>query len=319
MFIHRAHIPILGIFFVLLASCGSSGSDEPIQQTPPANTAVLPITAANAQDITVAVLDAVTSSVEIVDIVDILGIPLLGSTVPGLAKPRIGFVFPPEITLCDDGQITTTWDDADDSFTISTGDTFDIVFEMCLFADTGTTLDGAASLTNMVVTGDPFNEIPPWGLATTFGFTDLSGTDSSGTSTIDGSLDLDLNSDDNLVVNLSVATASLVALDAGVTETLSEYLLTQTFDLNTLMQVINAGGTFTSTVLNGSVTFDTLQDFVVVDDDNPSAGQMLISDGNSSVLVTVIDNISVRLEIDLDLNGTVDETIVVTWAALDIG
>jgi len=46
---------------------------------------------------------------------------------------------------------------------------------------------------------------------------------------------------------------------------------------------------------------------------------MLIADAGSSVLVTVLDNISVQLDIDLDLNGTIDETIVVTWAELDIG
>ncbi len=54
-------------------------------------------------------------------------------------------------------------------------------------------------------------------------------------------------------------------------------------------------------------------------DDNPSSGQLLISDSSSSVLVTVLDNMNVQLDIDLDLDGTIDETIVVTWADLDNG
>jgi hypothetical protein len=107
-----------------------------------------------------------------------------------------------DITACDTGQVTTTWDDADNNLAESTGDTFDIVFEMCFFADTDTTLDGAASLTNMVVTGDYINQIAPWGLATTFGFVNLSGADSAGTSIIDGSLDLGINNDDNVIINL---------------------------------------------------------------------------------------------------------------------
>jgi hypothetical protein len=53
-------------------------------------------------------------------------------------------------------------------------------------------------------------------------------------------------------------------------------------------------------------------------DDNPFAGQMLISDDSSSVLVTVVDNISVLLDIDFDLDGVIDQTIEVTWAELDI-
>ena len=90
------------------------------------------------------------------------------------------------------------------------------------------------------------------------------------------------------------------------------------FDIN-LTQVISTSGIFTSTELGGSVTFETLEDFVLIGDDNPSAGALLISDSSSSVLITVLDNISVQLEIDLDLDGMIDETVVVTWAALDIG
>jgi len=277
----------------------------------------LPITAANAQDITVAVLEAVTSSVEIVDFVDIIDLPIISSTVQGFANKRFADIST-DTAACDTGQVTISWDDADNNLVVSTGDTFDIIFEMCSFADTGTTLDGAISITNMVVTGDYINQVAPWGLATTFDFVDLSGTDSSGTSTIDGPLDLDINSDDNVAINLSVASASLTAQDSGDSETLSEYLLTQTIDLNTLMQVISAGGTYTSTVLEGNVTFETLVDFEAIGDDNPAAGQLLISDSTSSVLVTVLDNISVQLEIDLDRDGTIDETIVLTWAELDI-
>ena len=277
----------------------------------------MPITAANAQDVTVDVLEAVTESVEMIDIVDILGIPILSGTVPGLAKQVLADIFT-GITACDTGQVTTTWDDADNDFAVSTGDTFDIAFETCFFADTDTTLDGAASLTNMVVTGDFINAIAPWGLATTFGFVDLSGTDSAGTSIIDGTLDLDINTDDNVIINLSVATPSLTAQDSGNSETLSDYLLTQTLNENSLTQVINAGGTYTSTVLDGNVTFETLVDFVIIGDDNPTTGQLLINDSTSSVLVTVLDNINVQLDIDLDRSGTIDETIVVTWAELDI-
>ena len=84
-------------------------------------------------------------------------------------------------------------------------------------------------------------------------------------------------------------------------------------------QETSANGTFTSTELEGSVTFETLEDFIVLGDDNPSSGIFLISDSSSSVLLTVLDNINVQLDIDLDLDGTIDETVVVAWSALDIG
>jgi len=193
------------------------------------------------------------------------------------------------------------------------------VFAMCFFADTDTTLDGAISLTNMNVEGDPFNQIAPWHLAMTFGFDNLSGTDSAGTAILDGDLDLDMSSDDNVVINLSVATTSLTAQQSGVNETLTDYVLNQTLDLNALTQVISANGILTSSLLEGSVTFETLEDFWVIGDDNPSTGQLLIHDDSSSVLVTVVDNLRVLLEIDFERDGTIDQTIEVTWADLDIG
>jgi hypothetical protein len=33
----------------------------------------------------------------------------------------------------------------------------------------------------------------------------------------------------------------------------------------------------------------------------------------------VLDNLNVQLDIDLNLDGTIDQTIMVTWAELDIG
>ncbi len=313
---------------IFVAACGGGGgggSSAPDAVTPtpppPPPTGALPITASNAQDITAAVLDAITSTVEIIDIVDLIGLPPISGTNPGLAKPSVMDIFADiftEILACDTGEVTGTWNDADNNLMISTGDTFDFVFDMCFFVDSGTTLDGATSLTNMVVTGDPFNQIAPWGLAITFGFDNLTVTDSAGTAIIDGGLDLDMSSDDNVVVNLSIVTASLTVQQSDISVTLTDFVLSETIDLNALTLVTSANGTLTSTLLGGNITFETLQDFMVIGDDNPSAGQLLISDSSSSVLVTVLDNVNVQLDIDLDLDGTIDETIVVTWTELDI-
>jgi hypothetical protein len=319
MFTRQFPMLVVSMALLLLASCGGSGGGgtTPPPPPPPPNPAALPITAANAQDITEAVLEAITSAVQIIDIVDVIGLPAIGGTNQGIPKPALRGIIT-EVVTCDAGETTATWNDADNDSLISTGDTFDVVFDMCFFADTGTTLNGATSFTNMVISGDPFFQTAPWGLAMTFGFDNLSGMDGAGTAIIDGDLDLDLSSNDNVVVNLSVGTASLTVQQSGISETLSDFVLTETVDLNTLTQALSASGILTSTLLEGSVTFETLQDFLVIGDDNPSAGQLLVSDSSSSVLVTVLDNINVQFDIDLNLDGTIDETIVVTWAELDI-
>ena len=324
MFTRKPSMLIVSLVLPLLVSCDAgigsfslAGTPVPPPLPPPANAAALPITAVNAQDITVTVLGAITSTIEIIDIVDVVGVPAVGDIKPGLAKLAVSDIFM-EVVLCDSGEADVTWDDADNNLDISTGDTFDIVFAMCFFEGPGLTLDGPTSLTNLEVTGDPFNLIAPWVLKTTFGFDDLSVTDGIDTLILGGNLNLDLSTDDNIVVDSLITTASLTTQYAGITETLSDYVLTQTLDLNASTRTLSADGTLTSTLLEGSVTFETLQEFAGTFEDNPSTGQLLISDASSSVLVIVLDNISVQLDIDVDLDGMIDETIVVTWAELDI-
>ena len=281
----------------------------------------LPITDGNAQEITVAVLEAVTSTVEAIDILDIIGLPVVASAPPVLAQSAVIMDVSTNVIACDTGEGSVTWDDADNNLIVSTGDTFDVVFDECLLAETETTLHGSMSLTNLVVTGDPFSQIAPWGLALTIRFNGLGVFHSEGFAAYNGALDLDLSSQDNVAVDLSIATASLslsITVSMYPDEILSDYVLTETLDLNALTQVVNASGNFASESLEGVVTFETLENFVILSDDNPSSGQLFISDSSSSVLVTVLDNINVQLEIDIDLDGTIDRTIVVTWTELDI-
>ncbi len=268
----------------------------------------LPITDGNAQDITVAVLESVTTTVEVIDVLDIIGLPVIAAAPPVLAQSAVVMDVSTNVIACDTGEASVTWDDADNNLAISTGDTFEIVSEWCVIADTGMWFSGSMSVTNLVVTGDPFNQIAPWGLALTVDMLALPMT---------GDLGIEISSEDNVVVDRSITTSSLSAADVSFNpHTLSNYVLTETLDLNALTQVANVSGTFTNPYLEGAVIFETLQDFLIVADDNPSTGQLLISDSSSSVLVTVLDNINVQLEIDIDLDGTIDQTIVVTWTEL---
>ena len=211
-----------------------------------------------------------------------------------------------------------SWNDADNNLVLSTGDSFSLGFEMCFLPDADVTLDGTKLIDDIVITGDPINEIAPWRFAATFNYDELSAADSEDTASITGDIGLDLNSEDGIVVNASVSSTSLVTSINNENETLSGYLLTESTDLNTQTQTISADGTYTSTVLDGSITFETREAFVVIGDDNPSSGVIYIADNQSSVLVTVLDNVQVQLEIDFDLDMSIDRTIVVTWDSLDI-
>jgi hypothetical protein len=305
------------VLIMTLASCGGSSGGGAVPPPPP-SPATLPITADNAQDITAAVLEAVTSTTDLVDITDVVGLPVIGAANSGNSKPAFRDVVT-QTTACDTGEMISTWNDADDNLEVSTGDSFDTEFVMCFLQDSGVTLDGVSTIDNLVVTGDPVNQVVPWTLVATFGFVGLTATDAVDTVTIDGELDFTMSSEDNLIISASVGSTLLTVVANGSSESLSDYLLTHVIDVNTLTRTINAGGTYSSDVLQGSVTFTTLEDFVVMDDDNPSSGRLLISDTSSSALVIVLDNLNVQLDIDLNLDGVIDRTIMVTWAELDIG
>ena len=320
MLLRRILVLVAAASLLPVLSCGgsSSGSSTPIE--PPVSVAALPITADNAQDIVEAVLNGVTSTFELIDLIDLIGIPVAAD--PGamakLAYNVVSMTITEETVTCDTGDIVVTWNDADDDMELSTGDTLDIDFNMCFDAFTGTTIDGLATITNVVVIGDPFNQIAPWGLSFTFSFVDLSGTDDDGEVVINGGFNIDTGSDDNVVVDLAITADSLGVQLGNITETISDFVALQSLDIATMTQSITADGTYASTILDGSVDFETLADFVIMGDDDPSSGQMLISDDTSSVLVTVLDNMRIQLDIDLDLDGSIDETIVVMWDDLDI-
>ncbi len=271
----------------------------------------LPITDDHARAITEEVLWAVTWPDYVIDLLDLIGLPVVAKAPQVLAQNAVIMDVSTNVIACDPGEASVTWDDADNNLVISTGDTFDVVSEHCGFADSGGWwFSGAMSVTNLVVTGDPFNRIAPWSLALSVGLEALP---------FSGDLDLDVNSEDNVVVDRSIATASLWAVDIGFNpHTVSDYVLTESLDLNALTQVGNVSGTFTNPYREDAVVFETLRDFVIMADENPSAGQLLISDNSASVLITALDNINVQLEIDIDLDGTIDQTIVVTWAELGI-
>ena len=81
--------------------------------------ATLPITDGNAQDITSSVLEAVTSTVELIDILDVIGLPVIASAAPAQSAVVMGVST--DVIACDDGEASVTWDDVDNNLVISTG------------------------------------------------------------------------------------------------------------------------------------------------------------------------------------------------------
>lgn len=293
--------------------------------------AQLPITPGNAQVITAVVLEQISGVFDLIGAADLLDLPLpllpayereLGLSGPPLVtKPRSLRVAPSRIVgsadiavptvACDSGTATAIRDTADSDLHTSNHDNLFVSFAGCFFSDSGVTLSGAASMTEVEINGDVASGIPPWRVSAAFTFIGLEVVERGESLFIDGGFDLALSANDAIAIDRSISGTSLVIVSNGRTSALGDFNLSQAIDLNNLTVAADARGMLTSTELDGTVEFETLASFVSMHYDQPSAGALFVSDGDSTVLVTVLDNMSVQLEVDEDADGTAESTLVV--------
>ncbi|MBT8136579.1 MAG: hypothetical protein KJO54_06165 [Gammaproteobacteria bacterium] len=326
---------MLALAVVTLSACGSDGNDFTVAPTPqpPAQGA---ITTDNAQDLTQDVLEGVTSLFDATEMINVIGLPLPGAfaaasdfAVAGDTpfarlygfKPAVPRVGGPIVDTgdCDAGTYTSTWMDMDLNFQITTGDTFDLVFDGCFWSDPGITLVGDAAITGIEITGDVLGEIPPWTLAFTIDCEALSGTDvDQFEATMSGGFSLAAETQNGLIIELSLTGDSVSWIRSGDTDTLIDFVVDEIFDFNTMTATLDAVGSLDSTVAGETVTFETMESFVIIGEGEPSAGQLLITAADSSVLVSVIDNISLELSVDTDNDGVRESTFNITWEDLDL-
>lgn len=103
------------------------------------------------------------------------------------------------------------------------------------------------------------------------------------------------------------------------TESLFDYDTSQTVDAGVFPSpyTLASSGTLDSSDLGGAVDFSTPVSFEGFDNNFPSAGSLLVEgDGGTSARLTALDEVNVRIELDTDGDGAVDETIDTTWQAL---
>jgi hypothetical protein len=86
-----------------------------------------------------------------------------------------------------------------------------------------------------------------------------------------------------------------------------------TLPITTLKEASNSR--MKSDLLGDYLYYETIMPLQGVDNQNPGSGEILIS-GNGTVRIVIESSRSVRLEIDTDSDGVVDDYQYTTWAAL---
>jgi hypothetical protein len=202
-----------------------------------------------------------------------------------------------------------------DPLTLTPGDSFNIFYEAC--DDGFSVIDG-----NLFYEVNVFNGGLASGLYTltmTATFTDFQvATDEDElVSNGDVTVRIDTRQFPYLEAEVSGNSLSVDGTTSAVVMTNFVSLHAQDTGVEPFPYTQSSSGTLNSTLLSGIVSYATPVDFEGSDLDYPNVGEFLVTGSNSSSRLTAIDSVNVRIDIDTDGNGTTDETINTTWAALE--
>lgn len=307
----------------MIAACGSGG-DQFGGAAPPSTS--FAITSANAMTAARVSWEAVIASGDFSDLGGSLGVTT--ATPGGFAKATqppgpAGYLvnvlqkvpFGPEVYPCLNGGAVTLTGDVADPLTLTVGDTFTALYELC-DDGVGEVIDGSIDFDVGEFTGDLLTGNYMLSMDTVL--TNLQVV--TGTDTITNNGDATVSLDTMLAPNVSasVSGTSMTVDSNASSATLRNYLSSQTVDGNVQERpfTLSASGAVDSTRLAGVVRYSTPVIFAGEGLEYPGSGALLVEGDNSSARLIAVDNINVSLEIDANGDGVVDVTIDTTWEDL---
>jgi len=127
-----------------------------------------------------------------------------------------------------------------------------------------------------------------------------------------------LNTESAPYVEASVSGDSMTTDTNAYSDTVTVYASAQTLDagVSPSPYSMTASGTLDSSRLTGAVGYSTPVTFEGFDTDYPGTGELLVEGDSSSARLIALDSVNVRIEIDGNGDGTVDDTIDTTWEEL---
>jgi hypothetical protein len=326
---------MLGSLACLVAGCsggggsdGSSSSGSSAIELPPAE-----ISSANAPIIAGAVTQA---AVEGSDVGEFAGFAGGGAIVGGSADQvfaKIGSVqsnqfeslrervltgelqaaIPPETTDCAVSGTVTVSGDVANPLTLTGGDTFTLVFDAC--DDGAGIVDGTYAMRITSFSGDLLSGSFSMSIAVTL--TDFELTADGQTVSINGDVSVSMTSSASPTQTVTMTSSSLSVSDGTDSHTLTNYSAVQSIDQLTYAYTLEVSGALSSSAFDGTVTFATSVELVGDGTGYAFSGEIRVTGAQSATIeIIVLDSDLVRLEIDLDGDGVIDEIVDTTWAEL---
>lgn len=225
--------------------------------------------------------------------------------------------------VCTSGSVSSTLDDSNNNGQADLGEPVTVVFTNC--ADGGDVFNGqmTITITSIGAGGQQINA--------NLGFSNLRGTTSEGSATLNGGLSIAIALqtggvvDSTLTVGINGMTSTVAATSFSDTLTFGSGL-TMTLRSDPLAvppgggtpgrDDLSVSGSVGSAALNGSFTISTPAAIVkYIVDNYPRSGQVISTGANGSKLrLTVLDATTVRLEVDANGDGTYESTTTRAWS-----
>ncbi len=300
---------------IAISSCGSSSNDSD-------NTSLnqIKITQDNATSVANSAMTTLRIIGQLVvgqlNISEIIG--LMNQPANAALPLRLRAIVPPQDLPCRSGGSLTLSGDATDPTlsSLAPGDTIQIIYNSCEEIVDVTT-SGTIALTVQAFTGSL--NAPPYSYTLALASSDLSATQQGETDILNGSAILMINTEDGAEVTTTVSADSLDYTEqaSGDSGTLTDFIATVVTNFGALSFTLDSSGTVSSRTIGGSVNLMTTEIIMgSLLETNPGSGVVLVTGDDSTETITVIDPVNLRLDIDDNGDGAIDDIISTTWEAI---
>lgn len=195
---------------------------------------------------------------------------------------------------------------------LSVGDTINIDYADC-DQGLGEVINGRMEFTVADFTGDL--ALGLYRLEMDVLLIDLAVTTATDIITSNGDSTVTVDTTGNPMVLLSISGNSLASVSTASTETITNFLTSQTVNTSVIPEpyTLESSGTVNSSALSGVISFETTVTFQGMGGGYPFAGQLLVTGNGSAVKLIALTDTTVRIETDPDGDGVFVLLEETTW------
>lgn len=316
---------VLGAGLSLVAACGGGGgggSNPPVVIAPDAT-----ISSQNAVEIAG---DVVTGVLDTGELGAFGGSGLIGADSgagPAMSKASataankgvniiLSAPFGPEVSPCAMGGNVSVSGNLSSQDTLTPGDTITARFTICDDGE-GEVVNGVLTLDVDTFDGDLLSGFVAIGV--TMGFQGFAVTENGEITTVQGGLSVLIDTRNYPLSTFTMSSGSLSVTDGVETLVLSNFTTTATADESSQPPAFTFESSGRISVpTHGSVTYRVEEPFTGFGESDPDSGVLYIEgEMGANITATVLSANQVQLEMDYDGNGSIDETVIVTWVELE--